>query len=102
MPNNDLILIDRRPLIEYFEGLARSLANARRFSTADAIQGAAEKLRAAPTVDAEPVRRGSWGERRITGYDGLHAVYTRPCSECSHEARFSTNYCHNCGAKMDA
>lgn len=55
MPNNDLI--DRRPLIVYFEGLARSLANARCFTAADAIQGAADKLRKAPAIDAIEVVR---------------------------------------------
>lgn len=55
MPSNDLI--DRRPLIEYFEGLARSLANAGRFSAADANQGAADKLRKAPAIDAIEVVR---------------------------------------------
>ena len=64
-----------------------------------AAAGMIDKL---PAVDAEPVRHGKWGECHITGYDGLHAVYTRPCSECGHEARFSTRYCPVCGAKMDA
>lgn len=50
----------------------------------------------------EPVRHGLWGECRITGYDGLHAVYTRQCSECDHESRFITRYCPVCGARMDA
>ena len=62
----------------------------------------ADDIANAPAVDAEPVRHGKWGECHITGYDGLHAVYTRPCSECGHEARFSTRYCPVCGAKMDA
>ena len=55
-----------------------------------------------PAVDAEPVRHGLWGECHITGYDGLHAVYTRQCSECGHESRFITRYCPVCGARMDA
>ena len=49
-----------------------------------------------------PVRHGKWGECRITGYDGLHAVYTRQCSECGRESRFITRYCPVCGARMDA
>ena len=50
-------LIDADALVEYFEGLARSLANARCFNAADAIKGAAEKVTSAPTIDAEPVVR---------------------------------------------
>ena len=60
------------------------------------------KIAEIPVVDAEPVRHGLWGECRITGYDGLHAVYTRQCSECGHESRFITRYCPVCGARMDA
>ena len=52
----------------------------------------------APTIDAEPVRRGKW-EANVGG------VY---CSECadawSDEVESmiqSFNYCPNCGAKME-
>lgn len=56
----------------------------------------------APTVDVEPVRHGRWGACKIVGYDGLHAVYATPCSECgeyTHE--YYKPFCPNCGAKMD-
>lgn len=54
-------------------------------------------LHLAPTIDAEPVRRGRWTE------DGL-------CENCGFDALFfmdshiqvRTHYCPNCGAKMDA
>jgi rubrerythrin len=97
MPNNDLI--SRKALLETFEKLKDNPNN--QMVEIIFLDGAMSVIDNAPDVDAEPVRRGSWGECRITGYDGLHAVYTRPCSECGHEARFSTNYCPICGAKMD-
>lgn len=50
----DVRLIDANALTEYFERLARSLANARCFSAADAVRGAAEKVASAPTIDAGP------------------------------------------------
>lgn len=89
-------LISRSALVEYFEGLARSLANARCFNAADAIQGAAEKIKAAPAVDAEPVRHGYWIPQDNT--------YTKfMCSDCkgrNHDG--SGKYCSECGCKMDA
>lgn len=53
-------------------------------------------------VDAEPVRHGKWGAAIIVGYDGIHPVYARPCSECGYEMKqFVTRYCPRCGARMD-
>ena len=95
MPNNDLI--DRRPLIEHFERLALSLENARYFIAADVIQRAAEKLRSAPAVDAEPVRHGRWLE------DGSIGAIGNYCSLCDKRVKpdANYNYCPNCGAKME-
>ena len=53
-----------------------------------------------PTVDAEPVRHGHW----INHYDDLFPEESMvECSLC-HEyecLNIDTNYCPNCGAKMD-
>lgn len=62
-------LIDADVQVKYFEGLARSLANAECFAAADATQCAAETLRIAPTIDAEPVR---W--EQIPGFEGLYEI----------------------------
>lgn len=52
-------------------------------------------VEAAPTIEAEPVRHGKWVNQDET--------YTRwYCSECkSGNHAGGTNYCPNCGAKMD-
>lgn len=52
----------------------------------------------APTID--PVKHGSWIYKKVGG---------RQCSECGVQAPFwcfattqnLSNYCHNCGAKMN-
>ena len=55
----------------------------------DALDGVAK---CAPTVDAEPVRHGKW---TITP---SHIE----CSECGESFMlFPSNYCPNCGARMD-
>ena len=52
----------------------------------------------APTIDAEPVRHGKWVHVEDDEY---------LCSACKMEftiedfESFVTNYCPNCGAKMD-
>ena len=59
-------------------------------------------LQSRPTIDAEPVRHGRWGETQVIGYDGIHPVYGKPCSKCGYETElYKPNYCPNCGAKMD-
>ena len=70
--NNDLT--SRSALIEYFEGLVRLMAKARCFSAADAIQGAVEKIKTAPAVDAEPVIRCNVCKyyETDTGYCHMH------------------------------
>lgn len=62
-------------------------------------QGQAEEVVAeAPTIEAEPVRRGRW----------LAIKEKAPwlvCSECGtylyDEQKSVAKYCYNCGAKMD-
>lgn len=53
----------------------------------------------APTIDH--VRHGKWNhERMLSTSGGTYAVIR--CSECmSQYPMWETNYCPNCGAKMD-
>lgn len=48
-----------------------------------------------PSADVKPVKHGHW----IINSDG----YYPQCSECMNEpqSRIMTNFCPNCGAKMD-
>lgn len=53
-----------------------------------------------PTVDAVEVMHGRW----VGGYKNRKGkwFYTKPCcSVCSFEQEGISNYCPNCGAKMD-
>ena len=59
----------------------------------------------APTIDAEPVRHGKWIEHHEP-YTWMGYTYWS-CSECGFECGYEkditirTNYCPNCGAKMN-
>lgn len=48
-----------------------------------------------PTIEAAPVVHGRWKYVEVIGFGFLST-----CSECGHHDR-ETNYCPNCGAKMD-
>ena len=56
----------------------------------------------APTVDAVPVRHGSWiiDPHSQHGFP-LRIYLKRICSECGHSVDNPTPYCPWCGAKMD-
>lgn len=56
----------------------------------------------APTVDAEPVRHGRWWRYPLSQFGFPDHIYMmRQCSECKKVFDRRTNYCPNCGAKMD-
>lgn len=54
-----------------------------------------------PAVDAEPVRHGKWIEidprKDVEGW----IEYDYQCSICKEISWEGTNYCPNCGARMD-
>ena len=54
----------------------------------------------APTVDAVEVVHGRWQERRFICMDSEVMLGYR-CSRCMLTFDAETNYCPNCGAKMD-
>jgi hypothetical protein len=50
------------------------------------------------TIDAEPIRHGHWVPKTVMIKSITAKNYT--CSVCGSES-YNTNYCSNCGAKMD-
>ena len=53
-----------------------------------------QKVKNAPTIEAEPVKHGRW---IIVN----HKECFCRCSECGCMPMYKYNYCPNCGAKMD-
>ena len=58
-----------------------------------------------PVADVEPVKHGKWVSMLVKRSDwkGNMQSYYQPntCSECHVGLAEKTNYCPNCGAKMD-
>lgn len=54
-----------------------------------------------PAADVEPVKHGKWvNERELAG--GFRSIWGYDCSVCGHTVEnYPTNYCPNCGARMD-
>ena len=58
-------------------------------------------IKTAPTVEAEPVRHGRWEHERLPSTSGGSYAVVR-CSVCEYQYPMNeTNYCPNCGARMD-
>lgn len=65
-------------------------------SSADDFNKAMEAVKDAPSIDAEVVHRAKWIYHKSSD-----VTLNFECSEC-HNCMFNvTNYCCNCGAKMD-
>ena len=70
-------------------------------------EDAADCIRYMPAADVAPVRHGRWVETRITRYNGdkPYTQFAHSCSQCKYlnkkKKGWHTNYCPNCGAKMD-
>lgn len=56
--------------------------------------GYAGAIKAAPTIEAEPVRRGKWEREEEYGDFWV-------CNQCGFAGEYKDNYCPNCGARMD-
>ena len=68
----------------------------------DGVQWMLEQIDALPSADVQLVRRGHWVH---DGYDHPHGNDWIHCSECGKRGinvpADLTNYCPNCGARMD-
>lgn len=97
--NNDLI--SRNTLIADIKRVYCTGCNSydgvrcRACGTGDAL----DMVEDAPTVDAEPVRHGRWGEYEFFSLSPSLNGY--PCSNCGQHEDRKTCYCPNCGAMMD-
>lgn len=74
----------------------------------DAMTDAIGEVRYAPNIDAVPAVHAYWIGLEYDGYaDGFPVFDTWGCSACGEEYSSegeppAYNYCHNCGARMDA
>lgn len=86
-------LISSEKLIHDLSGIRDTLPDIFLKNVMSAAISCVEKQ---PTVDTESVRPGRW--ENITG--GM--ITLGDCAECkARQPVFGTNYCKNCGAKMD-
>ena len=81
---------EREAAIEWFEAKAKiaTMPEAKKFRLA--IEALDETV-----VPVVPVVRGHW-MRVNTGYQEVLV-----CNKCEHEVYWKSNYCPNCGAKME-
>ena len=104
-------MISRKALQTSIRREPEIIVSGLRYIRADAVF---EKVRIAPTIEAEPVVHGRWVKHPpspsamatfhaagIGRSMGVNSIYWT-CSECGTWGTLVNNYCPNCGAKMDA
>ena len=70
------------------------------------IDATFDKIKALPSAQPDPrPKRGKWYDWSFTAFDGC-TVWHRACSVCGYKRDDDnldkdTNYCPNCGARMD-
>lgn len=72
-------------------------------SAYEAVWKSARALKKIPAADVVPVVHGRWIERKEHFYfqNGCKEWINFYCSECDAPNNSPTDYCPNCGAKMD-
>ena len=88
-------LIDANALAKDLELLAKHEDSFRQ----SVILGVVHTVKAQSTVDAVEMVHGRWEQRKIIDWFGTKICFR--CTECKTHWDANTNYCPNCGAKMD-
>lgn len=88
-------LIDRQALVEQMESDAEQMED---MVFKMATYAAINDVKHQPAADVAPVRHGHWifktDRRVVDGYDWQ-------CDQCKSWQRYTSNFCPNCGARMD-
>lgn len=66
------------------------------FNSIETIQKWIDEM---PTIEAEPVKRGKWEYVDAPVFGNPYGSYK--CDYCGNSMPHKTNYCPNCGAKME-
>ena len=73
----------------------------------DTLLTATNILDSQPTIEAEPVKHGRWISLTECSNEGVYCskcykkVYKADYAWCVNKNKVRSNYCPNCGAKMD-
>lgn len=60
-----------------------------------------EDIEKLPTLDWTPIKHGQWIEYQYRSHCNNEVRDRYRCSICHHIEKFPTQYCADCGAKMD-
>lgn len=73
----------------------RSLVHGRDLEVWDELEGMIDRIRNIPDADVAPVRHGRWKA------DKFGNLWCSSCKHCGSNDGIETDFCPNCGAKMD-
>lgn len=103
--------IERKALRETFDNADADIVEEYEDGACDwgfGRQNILEVINSVPAADVAPVRHGRWDNipntyMCVAGRDGSYHGNATSCSACNeiNPNAYKTNYCPNCGAKMD-
>ena len=101
---NEKRLIDANALLEKFKDVCGEHFCFRSYQyVRDFTSDVANAIREAPTVDAVEVVHGKWNAIDECANSGVYCsvCHRKIFKECYGNCKLRSNYCPNCGAKMD-
>lgn len=103
--SHDVRLIDANKLIRWIE-TNKANTNPLDYNTRATYAECITMVNSMETIDVEPMRHGQWETKVYTTGDALDDCWIvehreEVCSECGKWQIGISNYCPNCGAKMD-
>ena len=66
---------------------------------ANAYEECADDVDGFPTADVAEVKHGKWIDETFKPWGLVHHPYK--CNQCGERSEFDSNYCPNCGARME-
>ena len=65
----------------------------------DTLIGCMELVNRIPSADVQPVKHGKWIDETFEPWGLVFHPYK--CDQCGERSEFDSEYCPNCGAKME-
>ena len=94
--------IEREALVKDMRDYADCKAACGHIELANGILKGVGRAEDFPTADVVEVKHGYWHRKHIgNGWDDWDALTCSECNKYYKKPLFPTNYCPNCGAKMD-
>lgn len=95
--------IDKADALNVNFRISVNIFESRRKTAEAAVQAYADEIAKIPPADVRPAVRGEWGKSINPNFSPFDdsGEYLYRCNQCRHIQNYESNFCPNCGAKME-